>query len=84
MSFVISLIANLVGAFFAGVQFARLGAKLTKSGDRDRDLSLTFASALLAFTIPFFAPVSNNLGASVSLFISLAAITTLVASRCTK
>ncbi|MCS4490318.1 hypothetical protein N7326_07050 [Corynebacterium sp. ES2794-CONJ1] len=84
MYFFISLTANLVGAIFAGVQFARICTSLTDGGDKDSDLPLLLAYALLAFNIPFLSPVSQNSEATVSLFITLTAISTLVVSRSTK
>ena len=84
MYFILSLTANLIGAVFSGVQLARTGAILKNGKENKQDVSLTFSSGLLAFAIPFFSPISNNLGASVSLFIALSAVSTLVASRSVK
>ena len=84
MYFILSLTANLIGAVFSGVQLARTGAILKNGKEKKQDVPLTFSSGLLAFAIPFFSPISNNLGASVSLFIALSAVSTLVASRSVK
>ncbi|OKL46009.1 hypothetical protein [Boudabousia marimammalium] len=84
MYFLISIIANLAGAVFVGVQFARICDTLQRNDRQERDLSFLFSSALLAFTIPFYSPVSHNLGATVALFIALSAASTLVTSRLLK
>ena len=81
MYFWLSLGLILTGACFTGVQFARICNTLKNDSENDRDLSFIFSSALLAFAIPFFSPISQNLEASVSLFIAVSAVSTLVASR---
>ncbi len=81
MYFWLSLGLILIGACFSGVQFARICTTVRNDGKKDRDLSFMFSSALLAFAIPFFSPISQNLGASVSLFIAISAVSTLVVSR---
>lgn len=81
MYFTLSFIANLAGAVFAGVQFARVSVAIKDSNHKNRDISLSLSSGMLAFAIPFFSPISHNLGASVSLFIALCSVSTLVVSR---
>lgn len=84
MYFWFGLIFNLIGAFFAGMQFAKLCAALRSKSENEYDFSSTLSYALLAFAIPFFSPISHHLGATVSFFISVTAVSTLVLSRTTK
>lgn len=84
MYFWLSLTANITGAVFSGAQFARIGTILKNKEGEDRDSSFIFSSGLLAFAIPFFSPISHNIGASASLFIALSAVSTLVVSRSIK
>ncbi|MDY5589064.1 MAG: hypothetical protein SPF30_03805 [Arcanobacterium sp.] len=81
MYFWLNLGINLLGAIFAGVQFGRICTMLKNDAGKDGNLPLTFSSALLAFAIPFYSPVSDKLGTSVSLFIALTAVSTFVTSR---
>lgn len=81
MYFVISLIANVAGGVFSGIQFARMFTALKNDDGKDRDIVLPFSFGILAFAIPFFSPISGNIGASASFFIALSAVSTLIASR---
>lgn len=81
MYFVISLVANVAGGVFSGIQFARMFTALKDNDGKDRDTVLPFSFGLLAFAIPFFSPISGNIGASASFFIALSAVSTLIASR---
>ena len=80
----LSVIANLAGAIFAGVQFARYIKISTGKARKNQDPVLAFSTGLLAFAIPFFSPIAHNLGASASFFIALAAASTLISARCLK
>lgn len=84
MFFWLILGINTIGAIFAGVQLGRICAMLKNDDGNDGNISLTFSSALLAFAIPFYMPVAGKLGASVSSFIALAAVSTFFTSRFTK
>lgn len=81
---IVSVIANLAGAIFAGVQFARFIKISTGKAGKQQDPTLAFSTGLLAFAIPFFSPIAHNLGASTSFFIALAAVSTLLSARCLK
>lgn len=84
MYFALSLIANLAGAVFSGVKFAQVLASINDSKGKDRNVTLAFSYGLLAFAIPFYSPISDNLGATVSLFIALSSLSTFIASRSIK
>ena len=79
---IVSIIANLAGAIFAGVQFARFIKISTGKAGKKQDPTLAFSTGLLAFAIPFFSPIAHNLGASTSFFIALTAAGTLISARC--
>ncbi len=81
---IVSVIANLAGAIFAGIQFARFIKISTGKAGKNQDPVLAFSTGLLAFAIPFFSPIAHNLGASTSFFIALAAVSTLISARCLK
>ena len=78
---IVSIIAHLVGAGVAGVQFAHILKSIQGQRESDGDPAFRFSCALLAFAIPFFTPIDHNIGASASLFIALTAVITLLASR---
>lgn len=84
MYFWLSLAFNLLGAIFAGIQFAKLSAALKSKSEKEYDFSSRFSYTLIAFAIPFFSPISLHLGATVSFFIAVTAVSTLVLSRTTK
>lgn len=84
MYFWLSLAFNLLGAIFAGIQFAKLSAALKSKSEKEYDFSSRFSYILIAFAIPFFSPISLHLGARVSFFIAVTAVSTLVLSRTTK
>lgn len=81
---ILSVIANIAGAIFAGVQFARFIKLSTGDARKNQDPVLAFSTGLLAFAIPFFTPIAHSLGASASFFIALAAVSTLISARCLK
>lgn len=81
---ILSVIANITGAIFAGIQFARFIKIATGKAGKKQDPVLAFSTGLLAFAIPFFTPIAHNLGASASFFIALAAVSTLISARCLK
>lgn len=81
---IVSIIANLAGAIFGGVQFARFIKISTGKAGKKQDPTLAFSTGLLTFAIPFFTPIAHSLGASASFFIALAAVSTLISARCLK
>ena len=56
MYFWLSLAFNLLGAIFAGIQFAKLSAALKSKSEKEYDFSSRFSYILIAFAIPFFSP----------------------------
>lgn len=78
---IISIVLNVLGAVYAGFQFGRIINPLRQDADAKKNLPLQFSSGLLAFAIPFFSPVSHNVGSSASFFIAVAAATALIVGR---
>lgn len=81
LAVLVSSVFNICAAVFAGVQFASLFTILTGTqGQADR-APLHFSFGLLAFAVPFYAPITEKLPQTVSAFIALVAVTTLIRSR---
>lgn len=81
LSVLISSILNIGAAIGAGIAFAKLLKLLSGGQQRAERVPRYFSFGLLAFAVPFYAPFPDKLPQTVSAFIALVAVTTLIASR---
>ncbi len=77
----LGVLLNVMGAFIAGVHFGRILRWLNGETKDGFDLPWTFSTALLAFAIPFYSPMTPNFAASVSFFIALTAVITFFVAK---